>query len=227
MPATDRFRVTGRLVGPLRAPDLKDMDARAGLGNIQVQLTGELPDVLVSRRFAAQGSIRGDDLSQLGAQFDQSWPQTRSFQLRGHASGTWEQPALSELTGTLATDAMQLQIAGRFGDVLNGRDADLLVQASARSLNPLLGGESAVLERLGQVTAEFRIAGGPSDFDLDVQALRAGASQIEGSFDITVVDARLTRLEGHPLATTLDLSPWLIGDRTADTDGTGAPASRR
>lgn len=221
VPATDHFQASGRLRGRADAPDLEALTAEARLGAIRADVTGRLPNVMDSKRFQLNAQVKGDDLSRIGDFYGQTWPVTTGFTLDTKASGTWEHPQLEDLTGSLITPDVDMQIGGRIGDLIEARDVYLDIQASAQSLVPLLPWGGHAWERLGAANTSFTLSGGPEHFELDLEHLSAGRTQLQGRFDATIKDGDLTRLHGDLVTSSLDLTPWLAADADPDEDTTG------
>jgi uncharacterized protein involved in outer membrane biogenesis len=220
-PATDSFAVSGRLKGAAVSPDLENVDAEARLGNITMKLQGRFPNVLDSQRFSADAQLEGDNLSILGATMGLTWPASRSFSLQGHAGGTWEHPSLQSMTGSLTTDNVRLDLTGDMGDVLATRGIDLVINASAPTLTPLLPWGGELWDKLGELDTRFSMSGGPRHFDVDISQLSIGESRLSGRFDIGLDGSGdLSAISGQFGGGTLDLTPWLA------TEGSGTPGSQ-
>ena len=223
VPPTDRFRASGRLRGQLAAPDLEELQADADLGAIKARVRGRLPDVLNPHMMELSGEIEGDDLSRLGDIYDQSWPVTSSFTLRTKAGGTWARPRLDDIDGRLVVREGEMQIGGRIGDLLQPRDVYLDVQAKVSSLVALLPWGGRAWERLGQATANFTLSGGPEDYEMEIEHLSAGETELKGRFRANWDDGRLGQLRGDLVDSTLDLGPWLEEGPEAAKDSARSP----
>lgn len=226
VPPSDHFKASGRLRGRAAEPDLEELTATARLGAIQIDITsGHLPNVMDSKRFEVHTQIKGDDLSRIGDVYDQTWPVTTGFTVDTKASGTWEHPRLTDLTGKLVTPDVDMQVSGRIGDLIEARDVYLDIQASAQTLVPLLPWGGRAWERLGAADTSFTLSGGPEHFEFDLEHLSAGRTQLQGRFDATFNDGDLGRLHGDLVSSSLDLTPWLKPE--SDTDTASAPSGGR
>jgi len=220
LPVTDRFRVQGRLRGHLATPDLDGLVAEAEHGAMKISLSGELPNVTDPESFKLSGSIAGDDLATLGQTFGQHWPTSTSFELKASGQGNWAHPRIHDLSGTLKTTDMDLQLAGSIGDLRALREVNLDVEASAPSLLGLLPGEVQGWERMGAAKTRFNLSGGPVDFDLDLEQLDAGETQIRGLLAVVIKDLKLLSVRGDLKGSKLDLLPWM-------DDSAAAPGTRK
>lgn len=231
VPDTDSYSINGRLIGPFSAPDLENVDARARLGKTSVTLKGRFPDVLNFERLDARVEAVGDDLAVLGREFEQTWPQSRTFKFTGHAFGETSSPRLDKLAGRLTTEEVDLSFSGAVDDVLGGQGFDLQVVAEAPSLTPFLPFGGYLWDALGPALARFSLAGNTETFDVGLTELVAGTSSLRGKFTYTKPTAKnAERIEGAFEQSVLDLTPWLkIGDSgqpgPADTISQGQASS--
>jgi len=219
LPETDKYRIDGSLRGPVKAPDLVDVDAEAWLDKITVTVQGQFPDVLKFSRMDARIEVNGDDLSLLGKQFSQKWPESRSFNFGGRVHGSTSQPSLDDLQGRLGADEVDVRFSGRIGNAVGGKDFDLKVQASATSLAVFfpLGGH--VWDALGKSDASFTIEGDIDSYHVNLAELHAGKSAFTGEFTYSrPAPDGPRRIEGAFRKSVLDLTPWLLGTGDSDTD---------
>ena len=226
LPDTDKFRIRGRLQGPIAAPDLVDVDAQAWLEKITVTVQGQFPDVLKFEQMDARVDVEGEDLAFLGKQFNQRWPVSRDFRFGGQVHGNTRQPSLDGLQGRLGTDQVQVSFSGRVHDVAGGKGFDLQVQASATSLAVFfpLGGHA--WDALGASDARFTIKGDADRYHVNLAELHAGKSSFTGQFTYSrAAPDQPRKIEGAFQESVLDLTPWLQETQDTSADVAGAQAA--
>ncbi len=207
--ATDRFRVRGRLQGPLSAPDLEAVTGQFVNPQAILDVQGRVPDVFGGHRLDLRPIFRGRDLAGLGALIGQRWPETDSYTLSGHVHGTWANPTLDEIDVQLSHRAGTLLARGRIGDLLAGRDVALSVDARVASVTAFLPFGGRLWDRLGAVTGNFDISGGPDDYVMAIDELAAGSSRLSGRFNLGFDSGSLTHVHGRLENSVLDITPWL------------------
>ena len=216
---SDRFFISGRLVGPLGGPDLEAIEARFVNQDIIIDVAGRLPDVFAGGRVDVRPIVRGKDISRLGDMLGQLWPTTDSFDARGRVHGNWARPALDDLDARLDVAGASMTLAGSIGDLLNGRDVNLKIQTSADTVTRFLPFGGRLWDQLGSVAGRFDLTGGGDDFVMDIHGLTAGASRLSGRFDLGLKDGDLVHVYGQLQDSLLDMTPWL-GGLTGEPDTT-------
>ena len=215
---SDRFSINGKLTGPLDRPDLEAIEARFVNQDITIDVAGRLPHVFSGGLVDVRPIVRGNDFARLGEMLGQLWPETDSFNARGHVHGTWKRPALDELDARLEVAGASMTLAGGVGDLLSGRDVNLSIQTRADTVTRFLPFGGRLWDQLGTVAGSFDLTGGDDDFVMDIHGLTAGTSRLAGRFDLGFKDGDLVHVYGQLRDSVLDMTPW-VGQPAAGPDG--------
>jgi hypothetical protein len=227
IPDTQSYSVAGRLAGLAKSPDLEEVDAKAQLENVTVTVQGRFPDVLEFGEMDARIEVQGDDLSVLGKQLNQAWPESQSFKAGGQVHGSTSSPILDDLAGRLGTDQVDVSFSGRVGNVVDGEGFDLQVKAAASSLAAFFPVGGHAWDALGASDAKFSIQGDMKRFRVDLAELNAGKSSFTGEFTYSrAAPDQPQRIEGAFRESVLDFTPWLGGnDEPVSGSTAGKPAA--
>jgi hypothetical protein len=96
LPATDEFKVQGRLTGSAKALSLQAAQGSARRGNLKLSLQGGISDLIVLNGIDLQLKGSGKDLSEVGPVIDEKLPATDEFKVQGRLTGSAKVLSLSE-----------------------------------------------------------------------------------------------------------------------------------
>ena len=175
LPATDDFKVQGRLTGSAKVLSLAEAQGSAHKGNLSLGLDGGIKDLLNFSGIDLLVKGSGKDLSEVGAIIDEKLPATDEFAVEGRIMGSPKALSLKEAQGSARRGNLKLSLQGGIKDLTGISGMDLKLIGSGKDLakvGPIIGEK---LPRTDAFTFEGRLTG--STTALSLQAVQGNASR--------------------------------------------------
>jgi hypothetical protein len=118
LPATDEFSVEGRLTGSAKALSLQTTQASAKRGRLNVDVNGEIKDLIAFSGVDLKVKGSGRDLAEVGAIIDRKLPATDEFSLEGRLTGSAEALSLMNAQATARRGRLHLTLNGAVKNLL-------------------------------------------------------------------------------------------------------------
>jgi uncharacterized protein involved in outer membrane biogenesis len=155
LPATDEFKVQGRLTGAAKALSLQAAQGNARRGNLKLGVQGGISDLIALTGIDLQLKGSGKDLSEVGPVVGEKLPVTDDFTVQGRLTGSAKILSLSEAQGSAHHGGLSLVLDGGIKDLLNFNGVDLAVKGSGKDLSEV----GAIIDQKLPATDEFAVAG--------------------------------------------------------------------
>ena len=155
LPATDEFIVQGRLTGSAKALSLQAVQGSARRGDLGLALDGGIKDLIYLKGIDLKVKGSGKDLAQIGTIIDQKLPATDEFAIDGRLTGSAKTLSMSEASGRVKRDNLNIAISGEVKDLIAFSGLDLQLKGSGKNLAEI---GSIIGEKL-PATDEFAIDG--------------------------------------------------------------------
>ena len=155
LPATDEFKVQGRLTGSAKALSLQEAQGSASRGNLKLSLQGGIKDLTMLSGMDLQLTGSGKDLSEIGSIIGEKLPVTDDFTVQGRLTGSAKILSLSEAQGSAHQGGLSLVVDGGIKDLLNFNGVDLAVKGSGKDLSEV----GTIFNEKLPATDEFAVAG--------------------------------------------------------------------
>jgi len=144
LPATDEYKVQGRLTGSAKALSLQAAQGNARRGNLKLSLQGGVKDLirLTGMDLKLKGS--GKDLAKVGPIIGEKLPTTDNFAVQGRLMGSTKALSLRESMGRASRAGLSVAFDGEITDVLAPMGINISLKASGKELaaiGPLVGSE--------------------------------------------------------------------------------------
>jgi uncharacterized protein involved in outer membrane biogenesis len=142
LPATDQFKVLGRLTGSAKALSLHAAQGNALRGNLELSLQGGIKDLIGLSGMDLKLKGSGKDLAEVGPIIGQNLPTTDNFSVQGRLKGSTKALSLEEAMGRAGRDGMSVAFDGKITDVLALKSINIRLKASGKELaaiGPLVG----------------------------------------------------------------------------------------
>ncbi len=125
LPATDVFKVQGRLTGSAKVLSLKDAQGSARRDNLSIALSGGIKDLIAFSGVDLEVKGSGRDLAEVGAIIGEKLPATNDFALEGRLTGSTEALSLKNARATARRGRLHLNLNGAVKNLLTLRGLDL------------------------------------------------------------------------------------------------------
>jgi len=144
LPATDDYKIQGRLTGSAEALALQEAQGSAGRGSLRFTVNGAVKDILTFSGMDLQSKLSGTDLEEFGEMIGEKLPATDEFEIQGRLTGSTEELALQEAQGSARRGGIRLKVSGGITQLLTFDGLNLKIDASGKELaeiGPLFGTE--------------------------------------------------------------------------------------
>jgi uncharacterized protein involved in outer membrane biogenesis len=134
LPATDDFKVQGRLTGSPKALSLQAAQGSARRGNLKLNLQGGIKNLLALSGMDLKLNGSGKDLADIGPIIGKKLPVTDNFSVRGRLKGSIKALSLHEAQGSISRGSLSLELFGTINDLLAFSGVDLKLKGSGKDL---------------------------------------------------------------------------------------------
>jgi uncharacterized protein involved in outer membrane biogenesis len=159
LPATDEFKVQGRLTGSAKVLSLSEAQGSAHRGGLSLVLDGGIKDLLNFNGLDLVAKCSGKDLSEVGAIIDEKLPNTDVFAVEGRLAGSAKALSLKEAKGSAKQGNLSVALSGEVKDLIRLSGMDLKLDGSGKDLSkvgPIIGKK---LPKTGAFTLKGRLKG--------------------------------------------------------------------
>ena len=134
LPATDDYKIQGRLTGSAEALALQDAKGSAGRGSLRFTVNGAVQDILTLKGMGLRSKLTGLDLAEFGEIIAVKLPSTDEFEIQGRLTGSTDALALKEAQGNARRGGIQLKVSGGIKQLLSFEGLNLKLDASGKEL---------------------------------------------------------------------------------------------
>jgi uncharacterized protein involved in outer membrane biogenesis len=187
LPATDEFAVEGRLTGSTDALSLKDVQASARQGSLDVALTGEVQDLITFNGLNLQVTGAGASLAEIGKIFDIALPATDEFEVQGRLAGSTNSLSLMDAQGSAKSGGLNLAVNGGVEELLALNGINLKLKASGKELAEIGSLVGIDVPELGHFDASGKISGSAKSFSIDDFEVLVDNSDFKGRARLEVL----------------------------------------
>jgi uncharacterized protein involved in outer membrane biogenesis len=204
LPDLGAFELQGKMTGPLDELALTELSGRIGdeTGLVIEVTDGRIGNILDGEGIQLAVRVAGPSLAALGDLVGRELPELGAYEVRGELTGSIDDLALVDLSGTIGADAVaNIRITdGRIEDVLAGEGIRVQLVAAGQELARLAAALGVEMAPFGPYQFEGTLAGSFDRLMLQNASATAGdeAAQIElaGAID------NMLALSGLDLAVT-------------------------
>jgi len=221
LPATDVFKVQGRLTGSAKILSLKDAQGSARRDNLSLALSGEVKDLIAFRGLDLQLKGSGKNLAKIGSMIGEKLPATDEFTVEGWLTGSTEALSLKNVQATARRGRLHLSIKGGVKNLLTLRGLDLQSKLTGTDLAEFGEIIGAKLPATDQFEVLGRLTGSATDLSLHA----AQGNALRGNLELSLQGGikNLIRLSGMDLelkGSGKDLAEVgpIIGEKLPTTD---------
>jgi uncharacterized protein involved in outer membrane biogenesis len=182
LPATDEFKVQGRLTGSAKALSLQAAQGSASRGNLKLSLQGGIKDLTMLSGMNLNLTASGNDLAEIGSIIGEKLPVTDDFTVKGRLTGSAKILSLSEAQGSAHKGGLSLVVDGGIKDLLNFNGVDLAVKGSGKDLSEV----GAIFNEKLPATDEFAVAGRLTGSGKALSLKEAQGSAKQGSLSVAL-----------------------------------------
>jgi uncharacterized protein involved in outer membrane biogenesis len=187
LPATDRFSVTGRLMGSAKILSLHAARGQARQGSLNLAVNGQIKNLLAFSGVILKVRGSGKDLAEVGAIIGQKLPATDEFAVEAQLTGSAKSLSLQQAKGSAKRGSLNLTLSGGIAELpaLNG--IDIKLRASGKELaeiGPLVGAE---LPELGPFDVSGKLAGSAKAISLNAFSAMVDKSDFNGVAKVEVL----------------------------------------
>ena len=166
LPATDEFKVQGRLTGSANLLSLSEAQGSARRGALSLALDGGIKDLLNFSGVDLVVNGSGKNLTAVGAIIDKKLPATDEFAIKGRLTGSAKALSLKEAQGSAKQGSLSVALSGEVKDLIDFSGLDLKLKGAGKDLSeiePLIGEQ---LPKTGAFTLEGRLKGSAKTLSL-------------------------------------------------------------
>ena len=188
LPATDVFKVQGRLTGSAKVLSLKDAQGSARQDNLSIALSGEVKDLITFSGLDLQLKGSGKNLAEVGSIIGEKLPATNEFAIDGRLTGSAESLSLQQAKGSVNRGSLNLAVTGQIKNLpaLSGMDIEL--KGSGKDLaevGPIIGQK---LPTTDHFAVQGRLMGSTKSLSLREATGRASRDGMSVAFDGEITD---------------------------------------
>ena len=155
LPATDEFIIQGRLTGSAKALSLQAAQGSARRGDLGLALDGGIKDLIYLKGIDLKVKGSGKNLAQIGTIIDQKLPATDEFAIDGRLTGSAKTLSMSEASGRVKRDNLNIAISGEVKDLIAFSGLDLLLKGSGKNLAEI----GTIVDQKLPATDVFKVQG--------------------------------------------------------------------
>jgi len=193
LPATDVFKVQGRLTGSAKVLSLKDAQGSAKRDSLSVALSGEVKDLIAFNGLNLRLKGSGKNLAEIGSIIGEKLPATDEFAVEGRLMGSAETLSLQSSQGRVSRGGLRLRLDGGIKNLLALTGIDIKFKGSGADLAEV----GAIIEKKLPTTDNFavrgRLMGSTKALSLREATGRAGRNGMSIAFDGVITDVLALR----------------------------------
>ena len=181
LPATDEFKVQGRLTGSAKALSLQAAEGNARRGNLKLSLQGGIKDLIRLRGMDLKLKGSGKDLAKVGPIIGEKLPATGEFTVKGRLTGSTKTLALQNSQGRVGRGGLRLSLDGSIKNLIALTGIDIKFKGSGMDLaeaGPVIGKKLPTTDKF---TTQGRLTGSAKALSLR----EAKGSVSRGSLNLT------------------------------------------
>jgi uncharacterized protein involved in outer membrane biogenesis len=167
LPATDEFKIQGRLTGSTEALALQEAQGSAGRGSLRFTVNGAVKDILTLKGMDLQSKVTGTDLAEFGEMIAEKLPATDEFEIQGRLTGSTEALALQEVQGSARRGGISLKVSGEIMQLLTFEGLNVKADASGKALAEIGSLFGTELPELGPFDVSGKLSSTPKDISLN------------------------------------------------------------
>jgi uncharacterized protein involved in outer membrane biogenesis len=159
LPATDEFKVQGRLKGSAKVLSFSEAQGSARRGSMSFTVNGTIKDLLTLRGMGLNAGLKGKNLQEFGEIIGEKLPTTDVFAVEGRLTGSTKAISLKEAKGSAKQGNLNVALSGEVKDLRRLGGMDLKLDSSGRDLSevgPIIGKK---LPKTGAFTLKGRLKG--------------------------------------------------------------------
>jgi uncharacterized protein involved in outer membrane biogenesis len=181
LPATEEFKVRGRLKGSAKALSLQAAQGSARRGRLKLSLQGGIKNLLALSGMDLKLNGTGKDLSEVGPIIGKKLPATGEFTVKGRLTGSTKALVLQNSQGHVDHGGLRLSLDGSIKNLIALTGIDIKFKGSGMDLaeaGPVIGKKLPTTDKF---TTQGRLTG--SAKALSLREVRGSVSR--GSLNLT------------------------------------------
>ncbi|MEX1348141.1 MAG: AsmA-like C-terminal region-containing protein, partial [Desulfobacterales bacterium] len=155
LPATDEFKVQGRLTGSAKALSLQTAQGNARRGNLKLSLQGGIKDLIRLSGMDLKLDGSGKDLSEVGPIIGEKLPATGAFTVQGRLTGSTKALALEKSQVRVRRGDLSLSLDGSIKNLTALTGIDIRFKGSGMNLAEV----GPIIEKKLPTTDNFAVQG--------------------------------------------------------------------
>ena len=155
LPQTNVFDLTGHLKGSKEALALEDLIGKLSGSALDLAISGGFGDVIALSGMDLHLKGSGKNLAEIGSIIGEKLPVTDEFAIDGRLTGSAKTLSMSEASGRVKRDSLNIALSGEVKDLIAFRGLDLQLKGSGKNLTEV---GSIIGEKL-PATDEFAVQG--------------------------------------------------------------------
>ena len=180
LPATDEFKVQGRLTGSAKALSLQNSQGRVRRGGLRLSLDGSIKNLIALTGIDIKFKGSGMDLAEAGPVIGKKLPTTDKFTTQGRLTGSAKALSLREAKGSVSRGSLNLTFNGGITDVLAPRGINFRLKASGKELAEIGSLVGTNLPKLGPFNVISRLSGSAKAISLNEFSAMVDKSDFNG-----------------------------------------------
>ena len=180
LPATDKFAVEGRLMGSAKTLSLQAAQGQARQGSLNLNVNGQIKNLLAFSGVDLQLRGSGKDLSEVGAIIEEKLPATDAFAVEGRLKGSTKVLSLQGAQGSASRGSLSVALNGGIEQLPALKGINFALKASGKELaeiGPLVG---AKLPDLGPFDVSGKLSGSAKAISLNEFSAMFDKSDFKG-----------------------------------------------
>ncbi|MEX1347113.1 MAG: AsmA family protein [Desulfobacterales bacterium] len=137
LPQTNAFDLTGHLKGSKEALVLEDLNGKLSGSAVDLVISGSFGDVIALSGMDLNLKGSGKNLAEVGSIVGEKLPATDEFAIDSRLTGSAKTLSLSEASGRVKRDNLNLTLKGKIEDLLEFSGVDLEVSGSGTNLTEI------------------------------------------------------------------------------------------
>jgi uncharacterized protein involved in outer membrane biogenesis len=180
LPATDEFRVEGRLTGSAKTLSLSEASGSARRGSVNLALNGKIEDLLAFSGVNLNFKGSGKDLAEIGTLVDLKLPATDQFAVQARLTGSTQALSLQGIRGSVRRDSLNLTVNGGITALLALEGINFTLKATGKELAEIGPLVETDLPDLGPFDLSATLSGSAKALSLNPLSLVVGQSDFNG-----------------------------------------------
>jgi uncharacterized protein involved in outer membrane biogenesis len=191
LPATDEFKIQGRLTGSSKVITFQEAQGSARRGSMSIKADGSIKDLLTLSGMDLHASLKGKSLRGFGEIIGEKLPATDEFAVEGRLTGYYDALSLKNAQASAKQGSLGVTLTGEVQDLLAFSGLNLQIKGAGKSLaeiGPLIDQK---LPATDQFAVQGRLTGSPNALSLR----EARGSATRGRLSIAL-NGKITNLIG-------------------------------